>query len=807
MAIEPLDPHKLYRRCDTEALGFDTTAEVEELDAFIGQDRAARAVQFAIRMRPKGYNLFVLGPAGTGKQSMVRRYVEEQAAGAPVPADWCYVQSFKEQHRPNALRLPPGRGTALVRDMEELVEDLYAAISGAFESEEYRTRIQAVHKELERHQEAMISEVRAKAERKHIAVIGTPGGFTLAPLRDGNPLTPEEFQKLPEDERERIQRDIEEIQDEMASQLHKLPKWQKRSKEKVEEVNREIVGAAIEHLLDDLDEKYADLPPVKDYLAQVRDDVIDHYKRFMPEERRKAEQLPAIIAHEEAGESWSNRYRVNLLVAHDHDGGAPVVYEDQPAYNNLVGRIEHRAHMGALETDFTMIRAGALHRANGGYLILDALKVLMHPFAWETLKRVLSSGEIRMESLAQVASLISTVSLEPEPIPLDAKVVLIGGRPVYYLLCTLDPEFPELFKVAADFEDRVERGPETDRLYARLVGSLARREGLRQFDREAVGRLIEQAARIAGDAERLTSHMRSVADLIRESDHWAAEGGAEIVSRGHVQAAIDAQVHRADRVRSRLQEEVTRGNLLIDTAGERVGQVNGLTVLQLGGFRFGHPSRITARTRLGKGGVVDIEREAKLGGPIHSKGVLILSGFLAGRYALDYPLSLAASLVFEQSYGGIEGDSASSAELYALLSSLAEAPVRQSLAVTGSVNQHGEVQAIGGVNEKIEGFFDLCNARGLSGDQGVLIPAANVKHLMLRRDVVEACEQGRFAVYPVSNVDDGVSLLTGLAAGGRHADGHFPADSLNGRIEARLVEYAERIRRLQGDGARGHPKE
>jgi len=478
---------------------------------------------------------------------------------------------------------------------------------------------------------------------------------------------------------------------------------------------------------------------------------------------------------------------------------------DLPAHTNLVGRVEHRAHLGALETDFTMIRPGALHQANGGYLIIDALKLLLQPFAWETLKRMLQAREIRIESLAQVTSLISTVSLEPEPIPLDVKVILYGERTIYYLLAQWDPEFPELFKVAVDFEDEVERSPETDRLYARLIATFARRSGLRAFNTSAVARVIEHAARLADDNERTTSHVRSISDLVQESDYWAGQARRDQVTGPDVQRAIDAQIQRADRVSRRLREETLRGTLLIDTAEARLGQVNGLAVMDLGGYRFGHPMRITARVRLGKGEVVDIEREAKLGGPIHSKGVLILAGFIAGRYAPDHPLSLSASLVFEQSYGGVEGDSASSAELYALLSALAGTPLRQSLAVTGSVNQLGEVQAIGGVNEKIEGFFDICAARGLTGDQGVLIPAANVKHLMLRADIREAVAVGRFAVYAVRTVDEGIELLTGLPAGERDAQGQFPDGSLNQRVEARLIGFSERLRELRSSESAERP--
>jgi lon-related putative ATP-dependent protease len=483
---------------------------------------------------------------------------------------------------------------------------------------------------------------------------------------------------------------------------------------------------------------------------------------------------------------------VNVMVDHSATTGAPIVYEDHPTVQNLMGRVEHTAQMGTLVTDFNLIKAGALHRANGGYLILEARKVLLQPFTWEELKRALRSQEIRLETLAQTLSLISTVSLEPEPIPLDVKVVLLGERLLYYTLAQFDPDFAELFKVAADFEDQMDRNADGHLLYARLIASLARKEQLRPFDRGAVARVIERSARLAGDAEKLTAHLRSIVDLLREADYWAGEAGHQVITADDVQQAIDAQIRRLDRVRERVQEEIQRGTILIDTEGATVGQVNGLSVLAVGQFAFGRPSRITARVRLGRGEVVDIEREVALGGPIHSKGVLILASYLGARYVPDRPLSLSASLVFEQSYSGVEGDSASSTELYALLSALAELPVKQGLAVTGSVNQYGQVQAIGGVNEKIEGFFDICRARGLTGEQGVLIPASNVKHLMLRHDVIDAVAAGQFQVYPVETIDQGIELLTGVPAGERDAQGAFPEGSVNQRVEARLVALSEK---------------
>jgi len=480
------------------------------------------------------------------------------------------------------------------------------------------------------------------------------------------------------------------------------------------------------------------------------------------------------------------------MVDHSESKGAPVVYEDNPTYQNLVGEAEYMAQLGAIFTDFGLLRPGALHQANGGCLLLDAVRVLSLPYAWEGLKRALRSGQIRIESLGQALSLISTASLEPEPIPLNVKVVLLGERLLYYLLVQRDSEFNELFKVAVDFDEEVDRSPSSQLVYAKLIGRLARQEKLLPFDRGGVARVIEQSSRLVSDAEKLSLHNQTLSDLLREADYWARKAGSNLVAAGDVQRAIDSQVYRASRLRDRYQEEVLRGTLLIDTQGAKVGQVNGLSVVQPGRFAFGHPSRITARVRLGRGEVVDIEREVELSGPIHSKGVLILSGFLGARYAPDRPLSLSASLVFEQSYSGVEGDSASSAELYALLSALSEAPIKQSLAVTGSVNQRGEVQAIGGVNEKIEGFFDLCQARGLTGEQGVLIPASNVKHLMLRRDVVEAVGAAKFHVYPVETIDQGISLLTGLEAGERDSSGSFPEDSINHRVEMRLIALAEK---------------
>ncbi|MFI0375577.1 MAG: Lon protease family protein [Candidatus Thiodiazotropha sp.] len=793
MTTRALPPEALCRHCDPDQFNFDTTDELKDLEGFIGQERATESLHFGLGVGHKGYNLYALGPAGAGKSAMVRKFLKVLAAERPIPSDWCYVNNFSDARKPRAVALPAGQGVMFKGQMEQLVIDLQEAIPLVFESDEYHTRRQAKEDRLEERQENAMAAMQKKAEEKQIALINTPTGFTLGPKHNDKILGPEQFHKLPEKQQEAIEKDVKALQEELRKTLHAIPQWQKEAREEISKLNREMTASAVHHLIDAVREKYRDNEAVIVYLDRVEDDVINNYQQFLPRDEHKPTLFGLPLSQQEEGPPWHYRYRVNLLLAHEANGGAPIVYEDLPGYNNLVGRIEHRAHLGALETDFTMIRPGALHRANGGYLILDALKLLFQPFAWETLKRVLQSGEIRIESLAQITSLISTQSLEPEPIPLQVKVVLLGERHIYYLLQALDPEFGELFKVAVDFDDDLVRNSHNEHQYGQLVATLARQHKLRPLDRYAVARVIDHSMRLADDNERLSSHMRSLTDLIQQADFWAGEQGHRLISRDDVQQAVEAQIHRTDRVQRRLQDEVVRGTLMIATDGDVVGQINGLSVMLLGDQRFGHPNRITARARLGKGQVVDIEREVELGGPIHSKGVYILSGFIAGRYVPDYPLSLSASLVFEQSYGGVEGDSASSAELYALLSALSGLPIKQQFAVTGSVNQMGEVQAIGGVNEKIEGFFDICRTLGLSGDQGVLIPTANVKHLMLREDVVQAVKAGEFAVYPIENIDQGIALLTGTSAGTRDENGEFPEDSVNGRVEATLIRFSARM--------------
>ena len=790
--LQPLSPDALHKSCDPSRLDFTTTDELADIGVIVGQERALNAIRFGIAIEQKGYNIFALGPTGAGKSTAVREIVGREAENQPPPADWCYVFDFAQPSKPRALSLPAGQGRSFAKDMEQLIEELSTSIPAAFEGEEYRTRAEEIEEEAKEREANALNELRREGKKQHIALIETPTGFAFAPVNTENEvLSPEQYHALPEEEQQRVQEDIGRLHQQMQKLLRQFPSWRKESKEKLKKLNQEIAKFAVNHLLSELQEKYAHLDCVKHFLNEAEQDIVAHAEDFFP----KAEGGLSFLG-QPSRPNPAQRYRINLLVDHGDAKSAPVVFEDLPSHSNLIGRVEYQALMGALVTDFTMIKAGALHRANGGYLILDARKLLLQPFAWDSLKRVLQAGEIRIESLERALGLISTATLEPEPIPLRIKIVLTGDRLLYYLLGLYDPEFRSLFKVSADFEETMDRGTDSNVMYARLTASLARRDGLRPLDREAVARVIDHSARLAEDAEKLSTQLRSLVDLLKEADYWASASKRTLITRADVQTAIDQQIHRSDRIRERIYEAIQRGTVFIDTSGGIVGQINGLSVISLGDFAFGQPVRITATTRLGTGKIIDIERETELGGAIHSKGVMILSNLLAARYAKAQAFSVSASVVFEQSYGMVEGDSASLAELCAILSSLADLPIRQSLGVTGSINQHGRVQPIGGANEKIEGFFDVCKARGLTGDQGVLIPQANVKNLMLRADVVEAASAGQFRVYAVETLDQALELLLGTPAGERNETGDFPAESVNGRIEARLREFAALQRKL-----------
>ncbi len=786
MTKKALDPNQLYKPCNIEHFHFRSTDELEETDIFLGQDRATDSIQFGMRVGQRGYNVFALAPSGTGKLTTIQQLVKVEAAQHPAPSDWCYVNNFGVQAKPKAIEFPSGKGKEFQYDMEQLIDELSVAIPAGFDGDEYRSKTEEIEEEYRKRELSEINQLREEAINSHIILTETPTGYAFAPVDDEDKIiSQEQFNKLDKDKQQQYQQSILELQQRLQKLLKKFPAWRKETKRKLQNLNREVAALAVNHSIHELKEKYADHAQVLSYLEDVDDDILQHVRDFIPH-REQQIVLPFMEAAQESNPF--KRYHVNLIISNGERKSAPVVLEDHPNYANLLGRFDHQAYMGALVTDFTMIKPGALHRANGGYLILDARKLLMQPYAWECLKRVLQSGEIRIESLERSLSLVSTSSLEPEPIPLNLKVIIYGDRIIYYLLNLYDPEFQDLFKVAADFDDSIDRtDKETE--YARLIATLARREKLRPFSPQAVARIIEQSARLTGDAEKLSTHLRSIKDLLSESDYWADYHGHSIVAGSDVQQAIEHKIHRLDRIREKIYENIHRGTVLIDTDKRVVGQINGLSVLQLGEFMFGQPSRITATTRLGNGKVVDIEKETELGGAIHSKGVLILSSFIASRYARKTPFSLTASLVFEQSYGQVEGDSASLAELCVILSSLAEVPLRQDLAVTGSVNQLGQVQPIGGVNEKIEGFFDICKEKGITGTQGVIIPASNVKYLMLRWDVVHAAKNGQFHIYAVETVDEALEYLADMEAGTPNPQGEFPPGSFNDKVRIQLESF------------------
>lgn len=798
--IKPLDIQSLYTACDASSLGpaIDTDSGI----SVVGHARALSALQYGVHVEGHGYNIFAMGPAGLRKHEMVRHILESEVATREVSPDWCYVYNFSQPDKPNVIELPAGRGIEFCHDMEQLVEDIETTVPAAFEAEEYQARIEELQYEFSTRRDTALEEVSTEAGKRGLGFLHTPSGFAFAPLdKKGEVIDPEEFRKLSEEEQKSIETTVEDLQKQLQGVIRQFPVWQKEAREKVKNIDRENARYAVEHLIASIKHRYADLEEVQGYLDDIEQDIIEHTQQF-----RQEDQPGSVLFGPPAKDEALGRYKVNLVVDHSDEASPAVVYQDLPTYSNLVGRVEYRAQMGTLVTDYTMIKPGDLHRANGGYLVLDANKVLTQPFAWEGLKRALRARVIRIESLEKAWGMMSTSSLEPEPIPLDVKVVLVGDRRLYYLLNHYDPDFKDLFKVSADFDDSIERDADSARQFAAMVARISREEQLRPLAPEALARVVEQGSRIAGDALKISVSLREIGDLLREANFEAGKDQAEQILSGHVQAAIDAHTFRLDRIRERSYESIERGIIKIDTESEVPGQINGLSVLQIGDFAFGQPSRITVTTRLGAGKVIDIQRETEMGGNIHSKGVLILSNFLASHYARDYPLSVSASIAFEQSYGMVDGDSASLAELCALLSSLSGIPIRQSFAVTGSINQRGEVQAIGGVNQKIEGFFDICSSRGLSGEQAVIIPSTNIDNLMLRKDVVDAAARSEFQVFAVEDVDQAIELLTGVDAGERDQDGAFPPDSVNGRVEQRLIELAVRRREFGRKDDAGEPK-
>jgi lon-related putative ATP-dependent protease len=791
-----LTAEELWNPCEPGLFDFDTTESLPGDIVIIGQDRAVQAIDFGVDIASFGFNIYALGYAGTGRTTTLRTYLDRIAASQPVPKDWVYVNNFVDPNRPNAIKLPPGTAIEFRRDMQEFVSDLLRNIPRAFESEDYEKQKESIVREMQEQRNESFAHLEHRVNERGFTLLKTAMGLGIAPVLNGQVLTPEAYQQLDEGTRKDIEARQQLLQGEMAETMRSIRDLEKATKLRLQDFDREIADFAVSHLIEDLKQKYGHLEELPDYLDAVHADIVDNVEGFKEQEQPDQGLAAAMQAGQQ--EALLKRYSVNVVVDHSQQQGAPVVFEANPTFANLIGRIEHRSEFGALMTDFSMIKAGCLHRANGGYLVVETRGLLTNPLAWEALKRSIKNRCIRTEGIGSQLQVVSTVTLEPEPIPLDVKVLLIGDPMTYYMLHALDDDFRKLFKVKADFGADFDRTPDTCHHYAQFVAARCNEEGLLPFQQEAVGRIVEYGSRLADHQKKLSTRFGEIADLVREASYWAKKQGHKQTTAADVQMAVDQAVYRSNRAEEQIQELIDEGSIRVDVEGTVVGQVNGLSVLALGEYSFGKPSRITVRTYTGRTGVVSLDREAKLSGRIYDKGLLTLTGYLGGKYALETPLSLSASISFEQLYDEIEGDSASSTELYALLSSLSDLPLKQGIAVTGSVDQQGNVQPIGGANEKIEGFFLTCKQKGLTGEQGVILPVQNVVNLMLRQNVRQAVEDGQFHIYPVRTIDEGIEILTGVHAGELQEDGTYPDDSVHARVLDRLEEIAANLKEKAG---------
>jgi lon-related putative ATP-dependent protease len=797
MTVNELSPEKLRLECPPDQVGCETSAELGPVDGIIGQDRALKALKFGVEMKGKGFNVYVAGPPITGKRPAARSFLENIAKARPVPPDWVYVNNFQNPYEPKTLKLPPGRARVFQKDLKNLVDQAKRAVPAALQNEEFVSRGNSITKKAVSERNKILGDLNKQAEVHGYTVRMTQLGITIIPVVDGKPVSQEEFDSLPA----RVKKKYDESRDTVRAALDKAGKevndLDAKTLEELKKLRDDSVRYAIGGLMTNLVSRYEGLPDVVQHLNELRDDIMENTELFTPggtEEKPDAEQQNPL--EKSLPDFLFRRYDVNVIVDNSELKGAPVISEDNPTATNLLGKFENESRFGALTTDFTLIKGGSLHRANGGYLILGAIELLKNQFSYDGLKRVLQSGSILIEETGQRLGVASTKTLVPQPIPLNVKVILVGDHEIYQALYTQDPDFGILFKVKAHFDDSIERNDQNQKTYGSFVHSLCEREGLNHLEAPALAKVVEYGSRLAEDQTKLSTKFPEIADLVREANFYASQDGAKIVKDVHIKRALDEKVYRSNLLDEKIKEMIERGIILIDTSGTQVGQVNGLSVISLGDFDFGQPSRITASLGLGRRGIIDIERESRMGGQTHTKGVLIISGYLENKYAHDKPLSLSCRLVFEQSYGGVDGDSASSTELYAILSALSELPIKQNLAVTGSVNQKGEVQAIGGVNEKIEGFYKTCKAKGLKGDEGVMIPRSNVQHLMLNEEVVEAVRQGRFHIYPVSTIDEGIEILTGVNAGQLKKDGSYDPSTVNYRVNKRLTEMTRRMAAL-----------
>ena len=786
-----LATEKLRWSCDPAQFDFETTADLPDLVDAVGQERALRSIEFGLGVRETGFNLYISGQTGTGRTSTIRNLLRQRAKSEPTPDDWVYVYNFKDADNPISLSLPAGRGSELTADMLELIETFKKDIPKALESKEYESRRTEILEQYQNESNQLFEGLEAEAEQHGFALQRTVSGLVIVPQKDDHNFTQEEYEALTDEERTSLEEQGKLLTERLNDVLRQVRDNEKSTKEALAQADRELGLSCLGHHLQPLREKYVGLEKVLSYLESVQEDILKNLEDFKPQPSQP--QIPGLKIPRQ--EPSFERYEVNLLVDHKETTGAPIVFESNPTYNNLFGRIEHVMQYGGVAvTDFTMIKSGALHRANGGYLVIDAREVLINPFVWDSLKRCIRTAEIRIEDVLEQYRFMTMVSLKPEPVPLSAKIVLVGTPWIYYMLYYLDPDYRKFFKVKAEFDSQVARTPEVMREYALFVATLCRENKLLHLDRAGVACLLEYTSRMVDDQQKLSSRFMEIADFVREASFWAERDGHTVVTCSDVRRAAEEQLYRVNRIEERMQELFEDGTIMVDTDGAVVGQINGLSVISLGDHTFGRPSRITARTWLGQAGMVNVEREVKLSGPIHDKGVLILTGYLGGTFARSYPLSLSASICFEQNYEGVEGDSASSTELYALLSALSGIPIQQGIAVTGSVNQRGQIQPIGGVNHKIEGFYAVCKAKGLNGQQGVMIPKSNERHLMLKEEVVEAIAAGRFHVWSVATIEQGIEILTGIPAGSLDKQGRFAKGTVFYAVDQALKKMHDRMR-------------
>ncbi|MGO8807284.1 MAG: Lon protease family protein [Candidatus Bathyarchaeia archaeon] len=797
---------KIRNICPPDLMQCESTKELAPLVEIIGQERAVRALKFGLGIKNHGFNMYVAGYPGTGRKTTVKNFVEAQAKTQAVPPDWCYVNNFENQYEPKAIQLSAGKGKEFRDDMKNFIENVKTALPKAFESDDYAAKREATIRGLEEKRKELIEELSVKAQQEGFVIQTTPIGLLLIPVLDGKPLSEEEMLALPQKTKDKLQEKREKLETEFRNTMRQLIDMERQIHDALKKLNKEVALYSIGNLVERITEKYHGLAAVTDYLKAVENDMLENLQQFIRRSQggEQQEQLPFQMPW--MREDPYKKYEVNVVIDNSETKGAPVIMESNPTYPNLLGKTEKEAQFGALTTDFSMIRAGSIHKANGGYLIIPVEDLLQNPLSYDGLKRDLKDGKMTIAEPEERYGFLSIKTLKPQPIPLTAKVILIGNPYLYQMMFELDPDFKELFKIKAEFDTVMDRTEDKVMQYATWVCTLCEKENLKHLDGTGVAKLVEFSSRIADDQYKLSTQFSYVADVIREANYYATQDDSDFITGEYIKKAIEEKVYRSKLIQEKIQEMIKRGFFLIDTAKERVGQVNGLSVMGLGDFAFGNPSRVTASIGLGREGVIDIEREAKMGGPIHTKGVLILSGYLNDKYTRDKPLSLSARLVFEQNYEGVEGDSASSTELYCILSALSGLPIKQNIAVTGSVNQKGEVQAIGGVNEKIEGFFEVCKLQGLSGQQGVMIPESNVQNLMLKEEVVEAVKAGQFNIYSVKTIDEGIEFLTGTKAGETRADGTFEEGTVNYMVNKQLTEMAVKLKEYPSFEAHKKPE-